>query len=282
MSASDGAMSATVLPPPLPATAPPSSGPSRGSPLVGFFIDLGAAVGLLLMLSTLLSLFWAIAAGMSALAKGESIDVDALMRTLTQPEGVGMIWLTLLSTGGAALLVYFLRDRATPAERLASRSAMARLSTWGWVLLVGLATLLGSSLIGWLGEQMGSQPVPTNDAIIRGAFEQSPLFMLVFGALLAPAYEELLFRRVLFGRLWRAGRPWLGMVLSSAAFALIHELPGLSENSWPATFQLWLTYGLMGAAFAWVYRRTGSLWAAIGAHALNNAIACTLMLLGYV
>jgi hypothetical protein len=37
--------------------------------------------------------------------------------------------------------------------------------------------------------------------------------------------------------------------------------------------QLWLVYGGMGAAFCWLYRRTGTLWAAITAHALNNAVA---------
>jgi uncharacterized protein len=90
---------------------------------------------------------------------------------------------------------------------------------------------------------------------------------------LAPAYEELLFRRVLFGRLLAAGRPVLGIVLSSLAFALLHEIPGLSGNGVLAICQLWLVYGTMGAAFAWLYWRTGSLWAAILAHGLNNAIA---------
>jgi membrane protease YdiL (CAAX protease family) len=40
---------------------------------------------------------------------------------------------------------------------------------------------------------------------------------------------------------------------------------------------LWLTYGFLGAAFAFVYWRTRTLWAAIGAHALNNAIALVLL-----
>jgi membrane protease YdiL (CAAX protease family) len=36
----------------------------------------------------------------------------------------------------------------------------------------------------------------------------------------------------------------------------------------------------MGGLFAWVYRRTGTLWAAIGAHAINNLIASALLLAG--
>ena len=36
-------------------------------------------------------------------------------------------------------------------------------------------------------------------------------------------------------------------------------------------------YGGMGVAFAWLYRRTGTLWAAIGENTLNNAIALTAL-----
>src|SRR3546814_570001 len=109
---------------------------------------------------------------------------------------------------------------------------------------------------------------------------RNPALLLLVVALLAPAYEELLFRRVLFGRLWAAGRPLLGIVLSSAAFACMHELPGTGGNGLLAGALLWTCYAMMGALFAWVYRRTGTLWAAIGAHAVNNLIACMLLLAG--
>jgi membrane protease YdiL (CAAX protease family) len=64
----------------------------------------------------------------------------------------------------------------------------------------------------------------------------------------------------------------MGVVLSSLAFALIHEIPGTSANGPAEIAQLWLVYGGMGAAFCWLYQRTGTLWAAI-AHALNNGVA---------
>src|SRR3546814_7256083 len=85
---------------------------------------------------------------------------------------------------------------------------------------------------------------------------RNPALLLLVVALLAPAYEELLFRRVLFGRLWAAGRPLLGIVLSSAAFACMHELPGTGGNGLLAGALLWTCYAMMGALFAWVYRRS--------------------------
>lgn len=71
------------------------------------------------------------------------------------------------------------------------------------------------------------------------------------------------------------------MLLSSLAFALVHEIPGTSANGPLEIAQLWLVYGGMGAAFAWLYQRTGTLWAPIVAHGLNNAIAlAALVFLG--
>ncbi|PSD30805.1 CPBP family intramembrane metalloprotease, partial [Stenotrophomonas maltophilia] len=154
---------------------------------------------------------------------------------------------------------------------------LRRPSTWGWTLLVATLIVLGSNGIAFLAKQVGVEPVPTNLALMQSAIARFPLFLVLFAVVLAPAYEELLFRRVLFGRLWQAGRPGLGVVLSSLAFALIHEIPGTSANGPAEIAQLWLVYGGMGAAFCWLYRRTGTLWAAITAHALNNAVAIAAM-----
>ncbi|MGH7131206.1 MAG: lysostaphin resistance A-like protein, partial [Phycisphaerales bacterium] len=220
---------------------------------------------------------WAALKGVQIAVQGGATDPASVMRALGEPGAIAMIWMTLISTGGAALLVYYWRRRATRDERMVSRQAARRLGTWGWVAATAAVTFVVSSGLSFLGQHFGIEPQPTNLALIEAAFVASPAFMLLFGVLLAPAYEELLFRRVLFGRLWASGRPWLGVLLSSAAFALMHEIPGTTGNSWQATGVLWLTYAFMGAAFAFVYWRTRTLWAAIGAHALNNAIALVLL-----
>ena len=131
----------------------------------------------------------------------------------------------------------------------------------------------------WVMADAGMDAVPTNLPVIEQGLAVAPWLVVLFAGIAAPAYEELLFRRVLFGRLWAAGRPWLGLVLSSVVFALMHEVPGTTGNPLEVTMILWLLYGGMGAAFAWVYWRTGTLWAAFGAHALHNT-ASVLLLLG--
>ena len=67
------------------------------------------------------------------------------------------------------------------------------------------------------------------------------------------------------------------MALSSVIFALVHEMPGLNGKPAGSTAFLILVYAGMGAIFAWVYRRTGTLWAPVAAHILNNAIALAVL-----
>src|SRR3546814_12113515 len=81
--------------------------------------------------------------------------------------------------------------------------------------------------------------VPTNQPLIEAMGARNPALLLLVVALLAPAYEELLFRPVLFGRLWAAGRPLLGIVLSSVAFACMPELPGTGGTGLLAGALLW-------------------------------------------
>ena len=263
-------------PPPLPLTpAAALARPDR--PLAGFFLDLAITIGAMLSLSVACGTVWAMFKGAQLAVRGAAPDPTAIMRAIGQPDALAMIWMTLVSTGGAALVVYFWRRRATRSERRVSWQASRKISTWGWVLATAAATFLFSTAITSVSQSLGVKPEPTNLAIIEEAFLGNPVFLSLFGVLIAPAYEELLFRRVLFGRLWAAGRPWLGVALSSAAFALLHEIPGTTGNSWQATGVLWLTYGFMGAAFALVYWRTRTLWAAIAAHALNNAVALALL-----
>ncbi|MCW0423850.1 CPBP family intramembrane glutamic endopeptidase [Xanthomonas sacchari] len=268
--------------PPLPATPLPlpSAPPARPRrPILGFFLDVLLAAVVLLAVSVLSGLVWGVIRGfqLAMELKAQGVPADRLAALVAQqvgqPGALAQLLIALVSTLSAALLLYFLRRPASAAERRASWHAARAPATWGWVLLVAVGVFVGSATISALAAQIGIKPVPTNLPLMQDAMAQMPLFLCVFAIVIAPAYEELLFRRVLFGRLWDAGRPRLGMLLSGAAFALVHEVPGTTGNSLAATAQLWLVYGGMGVAFAWLYKRTGTLWASIAAHGLNNAIA---------
>lgn len=236
-----------------------------------FVLDVVLFVVLMLAISVAFVAAWFVVAKAGAGAAG--LDPGARPTLGLLP----LLAMTSLATGGGALILYRTRRRATPAERAASLRAVGERSTWIIAGLVGVGLFAASTAAHRLMSAAGVEVQASNVPFIEEGLLRYPGVLLLFAVLLAPAYEELLFRRVLFGRLLAAGRPWLGMVLSSAVFALLHELPGSGGNAIEATVLLWLLYGAMGAAFAWVYWRTGTLWAAIGAHALNNLLACLTM-----
>ncbi|NIJ77670.1 hypothetical protein FHT08_002753 [Xanthomonas campestris] len=264
-------------PSPRPVPTPAAGTAPLLPPLLGFGIDVLIATGLLLTLSVagfaLWGMFRGLGAAQAAKAQGLTLSSSEIMATIGQPGVLVQLLTALVSTASPALLLYYWRRRATADEHRASRAAARRASTWGWTALIAVGVFLLSNLVSVAASALGIKPVPTNLPLMEEAIKQWPLALVVFAVAIAPAYEELLFRRVLFGRLLAAGRPWLGIALSSAIFALVHEVPGVSGNGPAAIAQLWLVYGSMGAAFAWLYWRTGTLWAPIVAHGVNNATA---------
>ena len=79
--------------------------------------------------------------------------------------------------------------------------------------------------------------------------------------MLGPLAEELTFRGVIQTRLERAMPPWLALVLQAAIFGLVHGTP------------IQMVYAfLMGLAFGFLRRRTGSILPGFAAHAAFNAM----------
>ncbi|KAF1724270.1 CPBP family intramembrane glutamic endopeptidase [Pseudoxanthomonas japonensis] len=257
--------------------AKPAALPLR-SVLPAFALDVVLAITLSFSTLMLGLVGWAAWQGIRiAQQQGGAPDAQALQAQLGTPPVLFLIVTTLVSTGGTALVLYVWRRRATPVERRESHDRLRLPGTWGWALGAGLATFVFSTVMSASGRALGLDLEPSNLDLIRDGFARFPVFLALFAVVLAPLYEELLFRRVLFGRLWQAGWPVLGLVLSSLVFALVHELPGLNGKPLGSTVFLILVYAGMGAIFAWVYRRTGTLWAPIAAHILNNAIALAVL-----
>ncbi|HZH42983.1 MAG TPA: CPBP family intramembrane glutamic endopeptidase [Lysobacter sp.] len=246
----------------------------RERALLQFALDLLLAVAAMFAFTLLFLFGWAL----WSMAHGER-DSARLLAALQQPAVPVQIAMTVVALALPALLLFAWRRPADAGERRRSLRNAARAATWAWALATGVTVFVLVNLAVALAARSGVAATPSNLALVEGAVRAHPVLLVGFAVGLAPLYEELLFRRVLFGRLWAAGRPRLGMLLSGAAFALFHEPPLLSGHAPVAAALLWGAYGLMGVAFAWVYRRTGTLWAAVAAHAVNNALGCAALFL---
>jgi len=208
----------------------------------------------------------------AALAGGvDSATTDEPM-TLSHPVMVGfmvfvygwmLLWAWRQQRRFGVRLGHFFRGALPPVPPLAGLV--------GLVLLFSFASFWFSyelmlRLAPGLAEQMMEGPdlliMPMRSA--ADALQNLAVFLMV--VVVAPLVEELLFRGFLLNR-W--GRRWglrTGIIASSALFAVLH--------------MHWVGLFVFGVVMSLLYVATGSLWAPILAHALNNGIAFGLALVG--
>ena len=91
-----------------------------------------------------------------------------------------------------------------------------------------------------------------------------PVERMSVGPILAPLFEELVFRGLLFAILRRKFRFLPAALISASIFGLAHGYGavGLISVCWS------------GVLWAWIYEKTGSLAPGILAHAINNLLVC--------
>jgi len=104
--------------------------------------------------------------------------------------------------------------------------------------------------------------------LIQGTTWQIILPLLSY-MVLAPVFEEIIFRGVLYSTLRRRFTAPVAMVVSALIFSLAHGY---------GTFGL-VTIFWSGLLWAWSYEKTGSILPGMAAHALNNSLVCMTVLL---
>jgi membrane protease YdiL (CAAX protease family) len=169
---------------------------------------------------------------------------------------------TGVATFGAVGLALAVRVRSLAPLRLRHPG--------GRWLLVGLAAGVGMRVVfivvvlAWVhltGDTTNPQQFLVDGAIAGG---WTFVGLVVFGGLLVPFAEELFFRGVVYSALRRHGS-MIATLGSAALFGLAH---GLSVVLVAAV--------LMGVVNAVLVERSGSIWPAVLAHAVNNILVFVL------
>ncbi len=180
--------------------------------------------------------------------------------------------LAVTAVGAAALAVVLLARWRWPllwSRDMPPGFGLTRPRDYRWLLAAVAVGLLAP----WLGGVVthvlarGHEVGQNVEQLVRHAPLGGRIAVAVLAVGVAPVAEELLFRGVLLSALIpRCGLP-VAAVLSAAAFAAIH-LPGLGWH-WYALPQLLL----LGIALVWLRVRGRSLWPAVLAHGVHNALA---------
>jgi membrane protease YdiL (CAAX protease family) len=192
---------------------------------------------------------------LATLLDGESLPpTQALFQITAWGTGIGLLCATPIVAGMGL--------RNVIGDRAALKAWWQVLLAWAIVLAVGWLLSLWHQTTGDGGETMQTKMV---DALAAGSRDAGPLLTLLVVALLAPIFEEIIFRGVVLGGLSRyISFGWANLV-QALLFAAIHDdLP---------RFPYYFTLGLLAGALV---KRTQSLGPAIALHVLNNLLAFSL------
>jgi membrane protease YdiL (CAAX protease family) len=143
-----------------------------------------------------------------------------------------------------------------------------------WILIASVATLIAIpivSIVTILAYFALGQPLdnPQLEFLLpEGLTAIDALAMLILAGFAAPLGEELLFRGLLYSMLRERWGIWIGVLVSSFLFGLIHGNLAVS-----------LTGFLLGILTAVVFEYSKSLWTAVLVHSLNNSLRIALLYL---
>ncbi len=158
-------------------------------------------------------------------------------------------------------------------------------TTLSKALLVIILTLISSfilqSIVGKLRTMVLSDHTDTsNQQAIAGLLEANSLlvYSLVSIVIIAPVFEELIFRRVLIGNtLAPKANLIFRIVLSILLFTFLHTYSEISNGLVPFIFSC-LSYLIISCSFTFIYVVTGRMTYSVLAHCINNLIAVSLLL----
>lgn len=103
---------------------------------------------------------------------------------------------------------------------------------------------------------------------INEAFNElsvSPIILILSVSVVAPIYEEIVFRGILLKGMSKKMNPTLALVASALFFALVHMNIPQGINAF-----------FLGLVLGFIYLKTGSIYLSIFAHFVNNLLALSI------
>lgn len=129
------------------------------------------------------------------------------------------------------------------------------------LMIIGFRLIFDNSLI-FLVSKI-SMPKFINEAFLE--LSVSPIILILSLVVVAPIYEEIIFRGILLKGMANKINPKIALVISALFFAVVHLNIPQGINAF-----------LLGMVIGFIYLRTGSIYLSIFAHLTNNFLAITV------
>lgn len=164
------------------------------------------------------------------------------------------------------IIVYLLLRKNIHAEFKQSNNTAKTLFIWS---VIGIILAYGAQVTAALTETyvFGIQPGSENTQQIMDMIQDAAVFLII-PAIFAPILEELIFRKIIFGSLYKKMNFFWAAIISSFIFGVIHmDLTHL------------LVYTGMGLVFSFLYVRTKTIVVPIIVHMGMNTFVVLAQLL---
>jgi membrane protease YdiL (CAAX protease family) len=216
----------------------------------------------LLGIGLIFALFFALAWSSIQAGSGGELKINA--RDL-----IGTIGFQFISAG---LVAFSMVPRVHPVAWLGLRWPAWRRIFWiapcasvsMWIFFIGLQQL---GLMDWI-ESLGVETVQDTVKLLQNSEDSTILGLMTFAAVVAaPLCEELIFRGYLYPAAKKFAGPWVAAIFSGLIFAAAH-------GSLAALLPLFV----FGCLLAFIYEKTGSLWAPISVHFFFNGSTVLLQM----
>ena len=136
--------------------------------------------------------------------------------------------------------------------------------------LIGLGVMMVSNIIITFALNLGQA---ANEQAVQQMISYLPWLMLINAGLIAPCTEEIVFRK---GFKKAFTNKWLFISLSALVFGALHVVTSMTS---PLDLLYIIPYGALGAAFACIYQKTGTIFSSIAMHMFHNTILILLSIL---
>ncbi|MCT1905471.1 CPBP family intramembrane glutamic endopeptidase [Oceanobacillus sojae] len=174
------------------------------------------------------------------------------------PVLANIYWAVFSFTAGLVIVLWFLKPdmqlRAHPDAAGAGAIIV-------WSVLGIIMALLAQGLAATIElEVFGIDPGSENTQGLMNLARIAPIF-IILPSILAPILEEIIFRKIIFGSLYKKMNFFFAALISSLIFAVIH-----------LDFMHIMVYASMGFVFAFLYVQTKRIIVPIIVHAGMNSL----------
>lgn len=143
--------------------------------------------------------------------------------------------------------------------------ASATLSVF-WAIAGIFLAFFSQSIAGMIELAIGIETGSENTQYLISVISKLPIFIIIT-SVIGPILEEVVFRKIIFGSLYKRWNFFISALLSSFIFGLVHF-----------EFEHIILYTAMGFTFAFLYAKTQRILVPIAAHVMMN----TTVVLGQI